>query len=148
MENVDLTGGMAAMADMGLGVGLAAIAFWGFVAVCVLAGVWNGIRKRDAQHETVRRLIESGQPVDEALLEKLSLVSSGSNERHDRAFYVTGLWLLPSAVGLAVFALILGNLEPDAVPPILGASALVACIGIGALIAGKIAARWYAVDGD
>ena len=75
-------------------------------------------------------------------------MSSSSNERHDRAFYVTGLWLLPISVGLAVFALILGNLEPDAVPPILGASALVACIGIGALIAGKIAARWYTVNGD
>lgn len=148
MEALDLTGGLAVMADMGLGVGLAALAFWGFVAVCVVAGVWNGIRKRDAQHETVRRLIESGQPIDETLLEKLSLASEGGTERHDRAFYVTGLWLLPSAVGLAVFALILGNLEPDAVPPILGASAMVACIGIGALVAGRIAARWYPANGD
>jgi hypothetical protein len=133
--------------ELGLGVGLAALAFWGFVATCVVAGVWNGIRKRDAQHETVRRLIESGQPLDQELMEKLSLVGDGGTKRHDRDFYVTGLWLLPSAVGLAVFALVLGELEPDAVPPILGASALVACIGIGALVAGRIAARWYAADG-
>ena len=136
------------MADLGLGVGLAALAFWGFVAACVVAGVWNGIRKRDAQHETIRRLIESGQPIDQELMEKLSLVSEGGNKRHDRDFYLTGLWLLPVAVGLAMFALILGCTEPEAKAPILGASALVACMGIGALVAGKIAGRWYVVDSD
>ncbi len=136
------------MAELGLGVGLAALAFWGFVASCVVAGVWNGIRKRDAQHETVRRLIESGQPIDQALMEKLSLVSGDGNRRHDRDFYVTGLWLLPIAPGLAILALFLGSLEPEALPAILGAAALVACMAIGALVAGKITERWYAADRD
>ena len=136
------------MADLGLGVGLAALAFWGFVAACVVAGVWNGIRKRDAQHETVRRLIESGQPIDQELMDKLLLLSDGGSKRHDRDFYVTGLWLLPVAVGMALFARFLGSIEPEAVAPLLGASALIACIGIGALVAGKITARWYAMDRD
>lgn len=136
------------MAELGLGVGLAALAFWGFVAACVVAGVWNGIRKRDAQHETVRRLIESGQPIDQELIDKLLLLSDGGSKRHDRDFYVTGLWLLPIAPGLAILAFFLGSLEPDALPPTLGAAALVACMGIGALVAGKITERWYAVDRD
>lgn len=136
------------MADLGLGVGLAALAFWGFVASCVVAGVWSAIRKRDAQHETVRRLIESGQPIDQELMDKLLLLSDGGSKRHDRDFYVTGLWLLPVAVGMALFALFLGSTEPDALAPLLGASALIACIGIGALVAGKITGRWYAVDSD
>ena len=136
------------MAELGLGVGLAALAFWGFVAACVVAGVWNGIRKRDAQHETVRRLIESGQPIDQELIDKLLLLSDGGSKRHDRDFYVTGLWLLPVAVGMALFARFLGSIEPDAVAPLLGASALIACIGIGALVAGKITGRWYAMDRD
>jgi len=136
------------MAELGLGVGLAALAFWGFVAACVVAGVWNGIRKRDAQHETVRRLIESGQPIDQELIDKLLLLSDGGSKRHDRDFYVTGLWLLPIAPGLAILAFFLGSLEPDALAPILGAAALVACMGIGALVAGKITERWYAVDRD
>ena len=135
-------------ASIGLGSGLAVLAFWGFVASVVVAGVWNGIRKRDVQHETVRRLIESGQPIDQELVEKLLSLSDGKSRRPDRDFYITGLWLLPIAVGIALFALILGSTKPDALAPLLGASALIASIGIGALVAGKIAARWFAVDGD
>ena len=136
------------MENLGLGAGLAALGFWGFVAVAVLAGVWNGIRKREAQHETVRRLIESGQPIDQELLEKLSLVSGDENRRPDREFYITGLWVLPVAAGMAIFAPILGRAEPDALFPLLGVSGLLACLGIGWLVAAKIVARWYAVDGD
>ena len=136
------------MEDIGLGVGLAALAFWGFVAAVAVAGIWNGIRKRESQHETVRRLIESGQPIDDGLLEKLALVGDGESKRPDRDFYITGLWLLPVSVGLGFFALILGSQVPDALAPLLGASALTACLGIGWLVAAKIAARWYAADGD
>ena len=136
------------MEHIGLGAGLAALAFWGFVAVAVLAGVWNGIRKRDAQHETVRRLIESGQTIDQELLEKLALVSGDESRRPDREFHITGLWVLPVAVGMAIFALILGQAEPDALFPLLGVSALLACLGIGWMVAAKIVARWYAVNGD
>lgn len=74
------------MEDLGLGAGLAALAFWGFIAVAVLAAVWDGIRKRDAQHETMRRLIESGQPIDQKMMKKLSLVSDSGEARHDQAF--------------------------------------------------------------
>jgi hypothetical protein len=136
------------MEDLGLGVGLAALAFWGFVAACVFACVWDGIRKRDAQHETIRRLIESGQPIDQALLEKLSLASDGKRKRHDRDFTITGLWLLPIAPGLAFLAQFMGSLEPAAKPPIMGAAALVGCLALGALAAGKYTARWYVMDRD
>ena len=48
------------MQSFSLGAGLAALAFWGFIASVVVAGIWYDIRKRDAQHETVRRIVESG----------------------------------------------------------------------------------------
>lgn len=127
----------------GIGAGLAALAFWGFVAAVVVAGIWYDIRKREAQHETVRRLIESGQPIDQELMEKLSLVADGGDKRHDQDFRLTGLWLLPIAVGLAVFGLILGTQNSEALAPLLGVSAMLACMGIGFLIAAKIAGRWY-----
>lgn len=131
------------MEELGLGVGLAALAFWGFVAAVSVAGIWNGIRKRDAQHETIRRLVESGQPLDQQLMEKLSLTSDQPDSHPDQDFYITALWLLPVSVGLFFFALILGAAVPDAKAPLLGVSALTACLGIGWLIAAKIAARWY-----
>ena len=57
MENVGV--------GVGIGAGLAALAFWGFIAAVVVAYYWDSIRKRDAQHETVRRALESGQQLDQ-----------------------------------------------------------------------------------
>ncbi len=111
------------MENLGVGAGLAALAFWGFVAAIVVAGIWDNIRKREAQHETVRRIIESGQQLDQDVIDKLLLLSdSGGNKRHDQDLKLTGLWLLPISVGLAVFALILGSARPEALAPILGLS--------------------------
>jgi hypothetical protein len=136
------------MDDLGIGAGLAALAFWSFIAVAVISAVWNEIRKRDAQHETMRRLIESGQPIDQEMMKKLSLVSDSGEARHDQAFQITGLWLLPVAVGMAIFGLILGSSEPQALAPLLGVSALLTCMGIGFLVAAKIAGRWYPATDD
>ncbi len=138
--------------DLGLGAGLAALAFWGFLAAVIVAGIvagiWDSIRKREAQHETIRRLIESGQPIDSELVDKILSLDDGGNKRLDRDLRITALWVLPVAPGLAIFALILGYSEPDAVAPVLGVSALLACMGIGFLVAAKIAGRWYAAETD
>lgn len=134
------------MDDIGLGAGLAALAFWGFVAAAVVATTWNSIRRREAQQETLRRVIESGQPIDGELLKALALAGSDADRRPDREFQVTGLWLLPVAAGLLLMALILGIAVPDARYPLLGAAALVLCLGVGYLIAARVVARWY--EGD
>ena len=59
------------MQSFTLGAGLAALAFWGFIATVVVAGIWYDIRKREAQQETLRRMFESGRPMDDALMDKL-----------------------------------------------------------------------------
>jgi len=132
------------MHDYGLGAGIAALAFWGFVAVAVIATYWDSIRKREAQHETVRRLIESGQPINDELMDKLLLLTD--NRRLDRDFRITALWVLPIAPGLALMGLILGSQIPEAKMPILGAAALLACIGVGFWVASNVVRRWYPVD--
>ena len=83
------------MQDIGLGAGLATLAFWGFIATAVVAGMWDSIRKREAKHETVRRLVESGQKIDTDLMDKLVTLTDGKSERPDRVFFITGLWILP-----------------------------------------------------
>ncbi len=136
MENFELSS---------LGAGLVALAFWGFIAAVAVAGIWDGIRKRDAQHETVRHLLESGQQTGQATLEKLLSLSGGGNKHPDRDFKITALWILPVAPGLALLGLILGA---EAQAPLLGVAVLVACLGIGFLLAGKIAERWIPSDTD
>jgi len=134
------------MENFGVGAGMAAMAFWGFIAVAVIAGVWDNIRKREAQHETVRRLIESGKTVDPEVVDKLLQLTDGKSERLDRDFKVAGLWMLPISAGLVVLGLIMGFVHPAIIAPVLGAAGLVACIGAGALYASKVAARWYDDD--
>jgi len=136
------------MENFGLGAGLAALAFWGFIAAVAVAGIWDGVRKREAQHETLRRLAETDQKIDKALLEKLFMLNSDGDKRYDRDFKLTALWILPVSVGIAMLGLIMGHQYPQVYSPILGAAALLACLGIGFWIASKIAERWYREEND
>jgi hypothetical protein len=134
------------MQSFTLGAGLAALAFWGFLAVVVVAGIWYDIRKKESQQETIRRLFESGQPVDEKLMDKLMSHTGETGERLDRAFKLTGVILLPAAVGLALLGMVLGLQSPEAKLPLLGVSGLVGCLGLGFLVASRMARRWYESD--
>ena len=131
------------MQDIGLGAGLATLAFWGFIATAVVAGIWDGIRKREAKHETVRRLVESGQNIDAELMDKLVTLTDGKSERPDRIFFLTGLWILPVSVGMAVFGFIMGSYYPQVYGPLFGVAGLLAILGLGFLLASKIVGRWY-----
>jgi nitrate/nitrite transporter NarK len=134
------------MEDLGVGAGLAALAFWIFIAAIVVASYWDVIRKRDAQHETLRRAIESGQQLDEKVLNTLLEAGGEGSGRVDRDFIVTAYWTLPISPALAAFALVLGTQVPDARIPLLGAAALIGVLGVGFFIAGKALGRWYQSD--
>jgi len=136
------------MQDIGLGAGLAAMAFWGFIAAAAVAGIWDGVRKREAQHETLRRFVESGQPIDEKVMNKLLMLNKDGRSRFDRDFKLAALWIMPVSAGLAVFGLILGTKLPHAQTPLLGVAALLACLGIGFWLASNVASRWYKSDDD
>ena len=97
------------MADIGLGAGLATLAFWGFISTAVVAGIWDGIRKREAKHETVRLLLESGQNIDADLMEKLVSLTEGKSDRPDRILIFTGRWRLPVSVGRVVYGYMMGG---------------------------------------
>ena len=136
------------MQGFSLGAGLAALAFWGFLASIIVAGIWNDIRKREAQQETLRRLLESGQPIDDSLMDKLLSAGGDRRKRPDRDLKLIGLIMLPASVGLALLGLVLGLQNVDARLPLLGVAALVACIGLGFFGASRMAARWYKEDAE
>ena len=78
--------------------GLAAFGFWMFIAAVSLGGIWDGIRKREAEHETLRRMIESGKEPDKAMVDKLI----GSRKKPERDLKVGGLIVIFVAPGLAL----------------------------------------------
>lgn len=121
------------MADMGLGAGLSALAFWGFVAIVIVAGIWDSIRRREAQHETLRRMIESGQTVDRELMDKLL----GVNKRLDRYLRVFGIIVLLAAPGLAALGWLISLQYPPILSPLVGCAALAAFVGVGLLLAAR-----------
>lgn len=125
------------MGGMTIGDGLAAIAFWGFVGAVVLAGIWYSASGRQAQHETLRRMIDSGQPADRELAERLLSHSADDGRHHERWMRAAGVIVLCAAPGLAVMGLLIRQIAAWAFYPLVGAAVLTACIGVGLLLAGR-----------
>lgn len=135
------------MQEITTGAGLAALGFWSFIAVAVAIGVWDNIRKRDVQHETLRRIIESGQPIDVALTDKLMLMTGG-NKDLQRDLKVGGLITLCIAPGLAVLGLVLSlTVDPDLLLIMSGVAVLVGSVAGGLLVASRFVGRWEQMQG-
>lgn len=120
-----------------LGTGLVALAFWGFIATVVVAGIWSDIRKREIQHQTLRHIIDSDQPLDKAMMVKLL----DGDKRMDRQLKAGGWVVVSVAPGLAFLGVLVSQLTAWALYPILGAAGLVFCIGVGLLVAASVVER-------
>jgi Domain of unknown function (DUF6249) len=131
------------MQTMSIGGGLAALAFWGFVAVIIVAGIWSSIRRRDARQETLRRAIDSGQSLEPELVQK---ILSEGREQLDRELKAAGLITLFIAPGLAILGWFISFLSPEALMPILGAAVLVGCVSAGLLVAARAVGSSYRQD--
>jgi len=117
--------------------GLAAFGFWMFIAAVSVGGIWDGVRKRDAEHETLRRMIESGKQPDPATIEKLL----GHKKEPARDLKVAGLITIFVAPGLAIMGWFISFSSDNALLPLLGVACLVGFIGIGLLTASKFLER-------
>ena len=119
--------------------GLASLGFWLFIAVCVIGGIWDGVKKREAQHETLRRIVESGKPIDEKLMDKV--LGGDRSDRPDRDLKVAGLITLAVAPGMLILGYFVGALKELA-----GVAGLIGMVGLGLLIAGKFSEREWKKD--
>ncbi len=121
---------------------LGALGFWIFVAAVVVAGIWSDARKREIQQETLRRIVESGKEFDAAMLDKI--VAAGSGNTHpDQDLKASGIIMISIAPGLAVLGWFLSALAEPLLGIMLGVSLLVAFLGIGMMVAGKVSERGY-----
>ena len=130
---------------MGTAAGLGALGFWLFIGAIVVAGIWFDVRRRESEQETLRRVVESGQTIDSAVIDKLLKVGGGQS-RTDRDLKVSGLIVIFLAPGIAILGWFLAKLQPQVMSVMLGVAILLGLLGIGLLVAGKVAERWYKDD--
>ena len=123
----------------GLGFGLASFAFWAFVASCVVGGIWYSIREKEAQHETLRRIIESGKDVDAEVIDRI--MSDGGKSETD--FRIGAYITMSVAPGLALlgYGLEVATGNDEIFTIMLAVSGLVFFVSIGLLVAAKVQER-------
>jgi hypothetical protein len=127
-----------------VGAGIASLAFWGFMAAAVIVGVWDKAKKREAQHETLRRMIAAGGPVDEGMMKRLMV---GEPKRPDRELAIGAIVLVSIAVGLLVLGAVLRDAHESALTPLMGAAGVVACVAVGLWAASAYVKRARLEDG-
>jgi hypothetical protein len=130
---------------MEVAAGLGALGFWLFIAAVVVAGIWFDVRRRETQQETLRRVVESGKDIDVAMIDKL-VKAGGEQSRTDRDLTVSGLIVIFLAPGIAILGWFLAKLQPELMTVMLGVALLLGLLGIGLLVAGIVAKRWYRED--
>ncbi len=125
--------------------GLAALGFWLFLAAAVVANVLAASRRRESQQETLRRVVESGQHLDVAVIDRM-LGASRGNERPDRDLKVAGIITMFVSPGLAILGWFLGRFNDKIFELMIGVGLLVLLVGIGIYVAGMMTKRWQQQD--
>ncbi len=130
---------------MEIATGLAGLGFWLFIAAVVVAGIWSGARKREAQQETLRRVVESGQQLDVAVIDRM-LGASGGDEPPDQGLKVAGIITMSVSPGLVILGWFLGRFNDKILAVMIGVALLVLVVGIGLYLAGIMTKRWQKQD--
>ncbi len=136
------------MEAMSTGAGLGALGFWLFIASIIAVGVWSSIRKRESQHETIRRAIESGQDIDPELADKLLTLTRSESKELDRDLHLSGGIVLFLAPGIVLLGYVLSMVEEGIFPILLGVSGLMVFLSIGMFVAAYVVKRSYSSDVD
>src|SRR5689334_21827110 len=112
---------------------MAGAVFWVFVAVVVVARIWQEVAMRREAETTIHLAIERGQPLDPLVVDRLLRPTS------DRAAWRGGAVVLAVGLGLPImgYFLSLGG-KTDAMYPLMGVGALLVLIG-----AALLTERWY-----
>ncbi len=119
------------MENFSMGAGIASLAFWGFIAAVVIGGIWNDIRKKAEQQKTIRSIVESGQHLDEKVIE--SILSTGKSDPIETGndLKLASIIVFFVSIGLAIFGLVMGIVHSKIILPLLGVACLVFCVALG-----------------
>ncbi len=135
---------------------LGVVAFWVFIASCVVAGIWRQKNSEAIRHETLRQLIAKEQKLDEAQIEKLLNPAHGSGwaafQEHSRmapgsgyrTLRIFGSIAIFSSFGLAIAAawqrFLRGQIN-DGVAGFGTAASILIMIGIGLIFSSRFAPK-------
>lgn len=118
---------------------LAALGFWLFLAAVIVAGIWYDAREKETKQETLRRIVESGNNIDQAVIERI--LGENSADTLDRDLRIAAYITLSAGVGLLLLGLALGRVDSNALNALMGVSGLVFSVGAGLFIASKLAEK-------
>jgi len=130
---------------MEIATGLGSLGFWVFLSAIVVARIWFDARKREAQQETLRRVVESGQQLDMAVIDRM-LGASRGNERPDQDLKVAGIITMFVSPGLVVLGWFMGRFNDKIFEIMIGVALLVLIVGTGIYVAGMMIKRWQQQD--
>ena len=128
-----------------IGFTILGVAFWAFLAVSAVAGIIADYKKRRLELEPLRAAIERGQQLDPALVERLMMRerhgSDPGSELQPIYFRIGGIVTVAAGVGVALLSFFITGVAPSAFYPVLGAGALVVCVGVSLLICAGVIER-------
>ena len=110
--------------------GTDAIAFWLFIAVVTISGMWMSFQSRLETEKTIRLAIERGVVRDVEAIARLKTAGAAPTAAR---LMVWGMTIVFAAVGVFLLGLFVGHEEPDALLPIFGLGGLCGTIGLGLL---------------
>lgn len=105
------------------------------MVVCIVViPMWLKSRDRREMQATVRAAIERGQPLPPELIEAMSKEVKPAKESSALRDMRVGVILIAVGAGIAVLGVMLGQIEGEALHPILGVSAIPALIGVAYVV--------------
>lgn len=112
----------------------AAAALFLFLTISAVAGIVSDYKKRKLALESLRLAVDKGQALDPTVLDKLMQPHQPEKPLDPVHLKIGGIITTAAGVGLGVFSLLLAQVRPLALYPVLGVGALVVCVGIGLMI--------------
>jgi Domain of unknown function (DUF6249) len=127
---------------MHLGPFLVGVALFVFLAVATVAGVVGEYKKRQLAYQALRAAIERGQSLDPAVVDRLMAPEPRQESINPLHLRVGGIMTVASGIGVAGLSffdpITLGSFGRL---PLLGLGCVALCVGVGLLIAARVAER-------
>jgi hypothetical protein len=125
---------------VGNGAYLVGVAFWVFVGAVAIASIIADHKNRRLGVDLLHAMIEKGQPLDPALVEKVMSQQAADQRTDPMDLKLGGIIVTGAGIGLLPMAYCIGKLAPIAVYPIVGSGVITIFVGVALLVGAKVIA--------